>query len=289
MKKFKSEHNEKLLKRLFGLLQDAEMPHAVLFEGSDNKTRSLFANEVAKGLVCTQNNKPCNSCIACSKAENGNHPDIINVCDGLSSKTISVDRIREVREDAFIIPNESDRKVYILEDADNTTVQAANALLKVLEEPPASAFFILTCSSASVLLETIRSRCQIFCLQTEDYDLGNEKNCEIVVEVVEGLFKSTAFDLLRVSSLFLKDRVLFLDVLDVFSRIVYEAIIILSTNRDNKQTLEISKRLASKFTCKALFALLEEISNFQKMAEQNCNMALLTTDFCSKLYKIAVL
>ncbi|MBQ1282001.1 MAG: hypothetical protein IIY16_07135 [Oscillospiraceae bacterium] len=89
---------------------------------------------------------------------NGGHPDVLFVDGGDKPRSFGVDLVRMVRSDARIRPNEADRKVYILAQAHNMTEQAQNALLKILEEPPGYAVFLLTCESAQQLLPTVRSR-----------------------------------------------------------------------------------------------------------------------------------
>ena len=91
-------------------------------------------------------------------------PDVITV-DSEGKTTIGVDKVRFLKKDIHIIPNELDNKVYIIEDADKMTVQAQNALLLTLEEPPAYARFFLLCENSELLLETIKSRAPI--LRTE--------------------------------------------------------------------------------------------------------------------------
>ena len=75
-----------------------------------------------------------------------------------AARSFHIDTVRALREDAYILPNEAPRRVFLLAEAQNMTEQAQNALLKILEEPPASALFLLTCENRGQLLETIRSR-----------------------------------------------------------------------------------------------------------------------------------
>lgn len=138
--------------------KDGRLPHAVLLEGESGSGKKTFAKIVAAAAVCSGKDKPCGICRHCKKAEQGVHPDIMLIDGAQSSKNVNVDAIREIRASANIKPNEAERKVYILADAQNMTVQAQNALLKVLEEPPKGVMFILTCDNHSRLLETIVSR-----------------------------------------------------------------------------------------------------------------------------------
>lgn len=123
------------------------------------------AGELAAAMLCTGvGERPCGICRNCVKAQKGVHPDILVVSrlhddKGKPRREIYVDQIREISATAAILPNEADRKVYIIRDAGTMNTNAQNALLKLLEEPPRFVSFILIADSAGLLLETVRSRC----------------------------------------------------------------------------------------------------------------------------------
>jgi DNA polymerase-3 subunit delta' len=103
---------------------------------------------------------PCGVCPACRKVLEGNSPDIRLV--GREGKaSLGVEAVRFLRQDVLIPPGELDRKIYILEDAETMTVQAQNALLLTLEEPPPYVLFLLLCNGVNALLETVRSRAPV--------------------------------------------------------------------------------------------------------------------------------
>ena len=87
------------------------------------------------------------------------HPDLVFIEREPDAKEIKVGQMRAVRSRAFVLPNEAERSVYVVRDADTMRLEAQNAMLKVFEEPPAHAMFILLCSSAEGLIATVRSRC----------------------------------------------------------------------------------------------------------------------------------
>jgi hypothetical protein len=99
------------------------------------------------------------NCAHCNKASRGIHPDIIVVDKTGKKREIVVDQIRELRRDAIVVPNEAAKKVYIISGADSMNINAQNALLRILEEPPSHAVFILSTDTPSELLPTVRSRC----------------------------------------------------------------------------------------------------------------------------------
>jgi DNA polymerase-3 subunit delta' len=113
-------------------------------------------------LQCeNQDAAPCNECHSCKQALSGNHPDIIKVAHEKPA-TIGVEDIRNgINNDVVIKPYSSPWKVYIINDAEKMTVQAQNALLKTLEEPPAYAVILLLTSNLDAMLQTILSRCTV--------------------------------------------------------------------------------------------------------------------------------
>lgn len=125
------------------------------------------ALKLAQALVCSeprQDGSSCGCCGNCRKAEKGIHPDILTVTrqpddKGRQRREIVVDQIRGIVSDAAVLPNEADRKVYVIRDAGTMNTAAQNALLKILEEPPRFVAFVLVAEAANTLLETVRSRC----------------------------------------------------------------------------------------------------------------------------------
>lgn len=138
--------------------------HATIVAGGAEARRNKGL-ELAQRLVCSGSHPPCGVCRNCRKAAQGIHPDIRFVTEFMRKEdvgvAIKIDPIRALRNDTIIRPNEADRKVYLIEDAQNLNLNAQNALLKVLEEGPPYAAFLLLCDRAGALLETIRSRCTV--------------------------------------------------------------------------------------------------------------------------------
>ena len=141
-------------------LHTGKISHAYIFYGEKGSGKKTLADLFARALQCEAGgDKPCNQCTSCKQALNRNQPDIIYVQHEKPS-IISVDEIRkQVNNDIAIKPYSSERKIYIIDEAEKMNVQAQNALLKTLEEPPAYATIMLLTTNLEAMLQTIRSRC----------------------------------------------------------------------------------------------------------------------------------
>ena len=129
------------------------LSHAYITPGS-------FAEMLAMATVCSgAGTKPCTVCAHCVKAINGLHPDIITVGRQENKREILIEQIRELKRDVIIVPNEAEKKAYIINDADSMNINAQNAFLQILEEPPRHVVFILKSEIPDKLLPTVRSRC----------------------------------------------------------------------------------------------------------------------------------
>lgn len=164
------------------LLNGGRLCHAYLFYGKKGIGKKTFAKYMAAGVLCKSQDKqkPCGVCSSCKKLESSNHPDIFILDSKDAKNSIHIDTIRDIRQDAYIIPNESECKVYIIPNAHNMSISAFNALLKVLEEPPATAMFILTAESKSAVPETILSRC----IPLAVYPLSTQECINALTELV---------------------------------------------------------------------------------------------------------
>ena len=136
------------------------LSHAYILAGPSGTGKRTLGGVLSSALVCSgRGEPPCGHCPDCRKAGAGVHPDVIRI--GLDGKDISVSQIRELRADAYVRPNEAARKVYVLENAQTMNGSAQNALLKLLEDGPAYAAFLLLTDNAGNMFATVRSRCEL--------------------------------------------------------------------------------------------------------------------------------
>lgn len=137
-------------------------PQTILLTGPVGIGKLTLARILAAALLCPSANPPCGTCNICRRVEQSIHPDVTLI--DLQDAEIKVDTARAIRSDCAVLPNESARRVFLIRHAQNMNVSAQNALLKILEEPPAYAFFILMTENAGAILPTILSRCTQFSL-----------------------------------------------------------------------------------------------------------------------------
>lgn len=151
--------HEKLAEGLIANIRSGNPPHAYIFEGDAGLGLFETARLFAASLACSADNAPCGVCNSCVSAKAQSNPDIVVIKPEDKKKSISVEQMREMISDAYVRPFLAKRKVYIFADAGIATESAQNAILKLIEEPPEYAVFILICSNSELLLDTIRSRC----------------------------------------------------------------------------------------------------------------------------------
>lgn len=148
--------NHRLKENLQLSIRRNRLSHFYLISGPEGSGKKTLARLLAAAIHCRGQEKPCLSCPACRKVMQNTHPDLITVVDP-EHKNVAVKIVREMREDMFIRPNESDRKIYVFPQS--LGIEGQNALLKILEEPPAYGVFLLLADNPETLLPTIRSRC----------------------------------------------------------------------------------------------------------------------------------
>ncbi|MCR5636349.1 MAG: hypothetical protein K6F76_04105 [Clostridiales bacterium] len=270
--------------KVIDFLKSDALPHAIILQGA-NKTESLSAAKfIAAYAVCAGENKPCFKCGNCVKAFSKNHPDIMWVKGTGTNGRINVSDIRRICGDSYIKPNEADCKVYILEDCELLNTQAQNAFLKSLEEPAGNILYILQCTSAYGLLETITSRCISISISSTPDEGSEEKQkaVERASEIASALCKNTGYDLMWATYFSGGDRDYYLLVLSELKQILVCALL-------NKAYLPYSaesQNLRKALSKKKLTAMISTIDEATDGMKRNTNINLFSTWLCSALEKI---
>jgi len=167
---------EKAKRFLDRALVSGRLAHGYLFRGPDGVGKQLMAHVLAARLNCAeeQRDSACGNCSSCRKYASGNHPDIVVLSP--ENGTIKIDRVRQLCHSLAYPPYESRMRVVIFEDIHTMRTEAANSLLKTLEEPPENNLLILTAESSKAVLSTIESRCQT----VPFYGLSDDQTAMIV-------------------------------------------------------------------------------------------------------------
>jgi DNA polymerase-3 subunit delta' len=155
--------NDSIKQELEQTIKLNKLSHSYLFLGTDGIGKKQIAKEFAKMILCLDEKKYCNNCKSCLEFDSNNNPDFQLIePDGTS---IKIEQIRQLQRKILEAPIISNKKVYIIDDADLMTNEAQNCLLKTIEEPPEFVTIILIGSKESSFLSTIKSRCMIIKFQ----------------------------------------------------------------------------------------------------------------------------
>lgn len=193
--------NQKVKEILIKSIESNRISHSYMFLGTKGIGKALFAKEFAKAILCLEEGKYCNNCKSCIEFSSDNNPDYLYIEP--EETKIKIDQIRNMQLKVAEKPIISNKKVYIIDEAETMTPEAQNCLLKTLEEPPEYVTIILIGSSEDNFLATIKSRCtKIYFdkISKKELKIYLEKNFEIkeiedeLLEMADGSLKK-AIDL----------------------------------------------------------------------------------------------
>ncbi len=285
--------NDPCENRIYTAVSHGRFPHAAIIEGGSPEERKELALKIASALVCRgTGEKPCGVCPDCIKAAAGSHPDIPVFTAEDKAKAFKVDTVREIRSGAYILPNEADRKVFILENAHSMGLEGQNAILKVLEEPPAYVNFILLCSSKSGFLPTVLSRAAVYGIGeakvSDENAIPREKLIEAASGIACSLISRDDFETVKAAGIFEKDAELLRASLPVMQEIFASALRIKFGAGDVEPDVEqFAEKLSSKLSRRALLEASECVDTLLGSIRQNANHNLTVTRLCTLLRRAA--
>lgn len=208
------------IKLIAKALEAERLAHAYLIVDHRSNARRKLLSKLAALLICDNPLRsekdylsPCNQCTSCKKLASLTHPDFIQIEP--ENDTIRIEQIRHIQEQVVFAPLEGKRRVVLIHDAEALGINAANALLKILEEPPEHNLFLLSASSTGTILPTILSRCQILRHHPSHRDLDELKDLsESISSNDQGFLE------FLINDLALDDKDKILEVLDAKKKLV---------------------------------------------------------------------
>ncbi len=240
---------EEIKTSLIKSINKNQISHCYIFEGPKGMGKYELALIFAQSLFCENFTvNPCNKCLSCIKINSANHPDLHIINNG--ETTIKRDEIDELIESIYKKPYESNKKVYIIKNANEMTQQAANTFLKTLEEPPGDSVIILLTNNINLLLPTIVSRCQSIKFRNvsketiklylkENYNTTEELS-DLAAEYSKGILNK-AVNIINDGDSFLNNRTEIIKLFDKIirsdSEIIYELESYFDENKDNIDTI----------------------------------------------------
>lgn len=285
--------NIPLEKSISASLQVRRFPHAAILEGGSAEERMSLAKKIASALVCSSGGEiPCGVCSNCKKAAADSHADILLYSVEDKPKAFKVDIVREIRNKAYIVPNEANKKVFILENSHTMGVEGQNAILKILEEPPAYVNFVLLCSSKSGFLPTVLSRSVVYNLgqaySAEDESLPKEKILEAASGIAKSVIALDHMEIVKAAAVFEKDQKLMRAALPVIQEIFAAALRIKYSAQDGSDDFgSLPAELAPKLSRRSLLTIIDCIDELIKSQQLNANHNLMVTALCTKLRSAA--
>lgn len=308
---------DKPIERIREFIKQAQGGRSYLFIGPDAVGKKLTAKNFAKAINCESGLlDSCDQCSSCMKIEQNQHPDV-HFIDEAGGDSIKIEDIRQMQKNASLMAYEAKKKFFIIDNAHKLTAQAANALLKTLEQPSSESIIILISSKTNLLFKTIISRCQILkfnpikrsrlceilkndygipensahflsyfsqgslglALKLKDTEIFKEKNK--IIDEFNTNRKTATFGLL------VKDRLAMRGVLNIMAAWFRDLYLLKSgmpqaelVNRDRGDDLE---KAAGRYTFTGLDDAINCISDSLLRVEQNVNIKLLLTNLASVL------
>ena len=276
----KLQLNEEVKKKLSSAVDSGTLSHAILLTGGTEKERKELSLLLSQALLCENSPAPCLKCNICKKVKSGIHPDVI-ITEGEAGKqrSIKIDTIRDIRSRAYIMPNEAPFQIFIILEASGMGEEAQNALLKILEEPPATARFILASRSRDDFRQTILSRVTPFAISEDSGQAAGEKENSKASKAAEDIFsalitKNEAKIMLSTGALE-KDKKNYKAALEKMILMFRNSII--SKYRTDSEVSITEKKFADAFSEKEIINMQNVLKTLLSDADKNANDNLLVT------------
>lgn len=270
----------------------SRFPQAVLLTGPAGSGKMQMARVLAAALLCTgAGERPCGVCPSCRKLQNGAHPDLDVIDEGENDLPVSL--AREIRQKVCVLPNDGDRRAVILRHTHKLNTAAQNALLKVLEEPPRYAFFILTSEQPGAVLETIRSRCTRYQLAPPQQPETNlDELLPLVTPFVQALADADEYRmLLAAMALEKQQKAGFKAALGLLQSALRDAVFCANAlpGRIVPALSAETERLAARVDSRRLLKLYDFASSLSARTEINAAAAIQCAGLCAGAYQICYL
>lgn len=277
--------SENVLSSLDNLFGNGRCPHAVLIDGGSELQRAALARLGARMIVCAnQERTPCGACENCRKADEGIHPDIITVTKPDDRKSFAKADVKKMVADAYLTPNDSDKKVYIISEVQQMTEESQNLLLKILEEPPSYTAFILTSHTANAVIGTVLSRVSRIRLGKSEDTEYSEKATEVVCALAVAVSSPYEYEKIKATALMDGNKKLAVEVLDLFIAVLRDAISLKSGGKILLDKFsEQSEALSQSKTLKQLLDMYDVVCGIYRSVENNPNYTLLSAVLCARL------
>ena len=309
--------NENVTNTLTSMIDSGRVAHAFLLFGENGLGKKTIAANIAAQIVSSGNTSG-------HTINPMSHPDIIWVEHSGAKQGFSVETLRDLCADAFILPNNGEKKVYILADCDNISVLAQNTLLKIVEEPPKFTHFIFTAQSKSIFLPTVLSRVISLgvaeCSDKEcrdalsdkgytDEALINEalfsfsgnigmclgyledgelrKSVELVRNITDSIINKSEYQLLKALTLLENNRQLAKTVFSMLDKIVRDSCVWkINSGKDIGCYPDGARRLSGVFSSRKAIKLHEIFQNAMIAVDGNVNMSIEMSSICGQIADI---
>ena len=299
-------------------MAEKRLPHALLFTGIEGIGKNLTAKVLAKVLLCSGEEKPCNICPSCRAFDAKNHPDFYYLEPEGKANNIKIEQIRQMQSQIALSPYLADKRVVIINDAETMNEAAENSLLKTLEEPTGDVVFILVTANKDLLLPTILSRCMklYFAPLSEDeikiilkskYAV-NEDKATVIAKLSGGSMKRAIsfldddnFNLCQNAMDFLSKDLNAKDIWQIsdefsamdkakikqwadFLQMIIRDLLLLQAGADdnllyNRDKKDVLDKLIVNFSLNRLFNCQNLIENLVKRLSSNADLKLMMQDF----------